>query len=74
MSSALPLFSPASLEGIVSQVSSEALARQVYGVSLLAITVDTEAERAYLQALGQRLGLSQADRDGMHQALGIENL
>ena len=68
------LFSPASLEGIVSQVSSEALARQVYGVSLLAITVDTEAERAYLQALGQRLGLSQADRDGMHQALGIENL
>ena len=68
------LFSPASLDGIVSQVSSEALARQVYGVSLLAVTVDTDAERAYLQTLGQRLGLSPADRDPMHKALGIENL
>lgn len=68
------LFSPADLEAIVSQVSSEAMARQVYGVSLLAVTVDTDAERAYLQTLGQRLGLSPADRDSMHRALGIENL
>lgn len=68
------LFSPASLEGIVSQVSSEAMARQVYGVSLLAIDVDTDAERTYLQTLGQRLALSPADRDSMHRALGIENL
>lgn len=68
------LFSPARLEGIVSQVTSTAMARQVYGVSLLAITVDTDAERAYLQTLGQRLGLSPADRDSMHRALGIENL
>ncbi|MHB8810211.1 MAG: tellurite resistance TerB family protein [Desulfobulbaceae bacterium] len=68
------LFSPVSLEGIVSQVNSEAMARQVYGVSLLAINVDTDAERAYLQTLGQRLALSPADRDSMHRALGIENL
>ena len=68
------LFSPASLESIVSQVSSEAVARQVYGVSLLAIDVDTDAERAYVQTLGQRLGLSPADRDSMHKTLGIENL
>lgn len=68
------LFAPASLEGIVSQISTEAMARQVYTVSLLAITVDTDAERAYLQTLGQRLGLSPADRDSMHRALGIENL
>ncbi|MHB8791250.1 MAG: tellurite resistance TerB family protein [Desulfobulbaceae bacterium] len=68
------LFSPSNLEGIVSQISSEAMAHQVYGVSLLAITVDTDAERAYLQTLGQRLGLSPADRDSMHRALGIENL
>lgn len=68
------LFSPADLEAIVSHVGSEAMARQVYGVSLLAIDVDTDAERAYLQTLGQRLNLSQADRDSMHQALGIENL
>lgn len=68
------LFSPASMEEIVSQVSSEAVARQVYGVSLLAVTVDTDAERAYLRTLGQRLGLAPADRDSMHRALGIENL
>lgn len=68
------LLSPASLEGIVSQVSSEAMARQVYAVSLLAVTVDTDAERTYLQVLGQRLGLSQEDRDSMHKTLEIENL
>ena len=68
------LFSPATLDGIISQVGSEAMARQVYGVSLLAITLDTDAERAYLQTLGQRLGLPQAERDSMHQALGIVNL
>lgn len=68
------LFSPATLDGIVSQVGTEAIARQVYGVSLLAITLDTDAERAYLQTLGQRLGLPQAERDSMHQALGIVNL
>jgi uncharacterized membrane protein YebE (DUF533 family) len=68
------LFSPASLENIVCQVSSEGMARQVYGASLLAVDVDTDAERTYLQTLGQRLGLSQAERERMHQALGIENL
>ena len=68
------LFSPASLESIASQVASPELARQVYGVSLLTITIDTEAERTYIQSLGQRLGLSPEDRAGIHQALGIENL
>ena len=68
------LFAPASLEDIVSKVSSPDLARQVYGVSLLAITVDTDAERVYLRTLGQRLGLAPADLDSMHKALGIENL
>ncbi|MFZ5798214.1 MAG: tellurite resistance TerB family protein [Desulfobulbus sp.] len=67
------LFAPASLEAIVSQVKSEAMARQVYGVSLLAIEVDTDAERAYLRDLAQRLALSQTDLDTMHQALGIAN-
>lgn len=68
------LLSPASMEAIASQVSSEALARQVYGVSLLAVNVDTEAERVYLQALGQRLGIAPAERDTMHKALGIANM
>ena len=68
------LFAPTSLDGIVSQVNSPDLARQVYGVSLLAIDVDTDAERVYLRTLGQRLGLAPADLDSMHKALGIENL
>jgi uncharacterized membrane protein YebE (DUF533 family) len=49
-------------------------ARRIYAVSLLAVTVDTEAERAYLRTLAERLGLSAEERAAIHQELGIEGL
>lgn len=54
------LLAPANLEAIVNRVDSAALARQVYTVSLMAIEVDTDAERSYMQNLAGRLGLDEA--------------
>lgn len=51
------LLAPGDLESIAVQVASPETARQVYAVSLLAIDVDTPAERDYLNALAGRLGL-----------------
>lgn len=51
------LFSPADLDAIVASVNSPELARQVYAVSLMAIEVDTEEERQYMEALAGRMNL-----------------
>ena len=66
------LFSPADLETIVSSVNSAQLARQVYAVSLMAIEVDTERERQYMDALANRLGLDQAAVAEITRGLEIE--
>jgi uncharacterized membrane protein YebE (DUF533 family) len=63
------LLSPASLETIVSRVSTPEMARQVYTVSLMAIEVDTEEERLYLETLARRLGLDKASVDAIHRSL-----
>ena len=62
---------PSDIEGITRQVSSPELAVQVYAASLLAIEVDTPAERAYLRDLAGRLGLDASVTSRVHQALGV---
>jgi uncharacterized membrane protein YebE (DUF533 family) len=54
------LLSPADLETIVGSVASVELARLVYSVSLMAIEVDTEPERRYMNTLASRLGLDES--------------
>ena len=44
-------------DGLIPQVDSPDLARQFYAVSLMAIEVDTDAERTYLRHLQDRLKL-----------------
>jgi uncharacterized membrane protein YebE (DUF533 family) len=66
------LGAPKDLDGIVGRVTSGDLARQVYAVSLLAIEVDTEAEKAYMDTLAGRLGLDRAAVDEIHDQLGVE--
>ncbi len=51
------LLFPGDLDSVVSQVKSSAIAKQVYAVSLMAIEVDTDQERDYLQNLAQGLKL-----------------
>jgi uncharacterized membrane protein YebE (DUF533 family) len=62
---------PSDVDGIARQASSPELAVQVYAASLLAIEVDTAAERAYLRDLAARLGLDASAVTHVHQALGV---
>jgi len=50
--------SPKSIDSILPQIQGEELANQIYAVSLLAIELDTKAERDYLRYLQARLGIS----------------
>lgn len=61
---------PLDMDGLVAQVGDPELAAEVYAVSLLAIEVDTPAERAYLQRLATRLGLAPEVQRHLHEALG----
>jgi uncharacterized membrane protein YebE (DUF533 family) len=66
------LLSPASLDAIASQVQSPEVAKQVYAVSLMAIEVDTDAERNYIRTLAERLGLDETTVGEIHRDLGVE--
>ena len=66
------LLSPVGLEDIVSQVKSPEMAKMVYTVSLLAIEVDTDAERSYMKTLAQQLSLNESDLNDIYRTLGIE--
>lgn len=48
------------------------LGAQLYAASLLAIEVDTPAERAYLDDLGQRLGLNAETTVALEQTIGLQ--
>lgn len=62
---------PLDLEGLVRSVHSPEVAVQVYSASLLAIEVDTPAEKEYLQKLAEGLGLDAQTVSKVHQALGL---
>ncbi len=62
---------PLDLDGLVAAVDNPELAVQVYGASLLAIEIDTPAEREYLQKLADKLGLDSETVRNVHEALGI---
>lgn len=66
------LLSPVSMENIVASVKSQAMAKQVYTVSLVAIEVDTDAEQTYINTLAQRLDLDESGINDIHRKLGIE--
>lgn len=61
---------PLDLQALIDAVPNEAVAAQVYGASLLAINLDTDAELAYLQQLAQGLGLDAATVARLHQLTG----
>lgn len=62
---------PLDLDGLVRQVPSREVGVQLYAASLLAIEVDTPAERQYMQRLAQGLGLDASVVQRIHQALGV---
>ena len=62
---------PSDREGLVAEVKSPEVAVEVYAASLLAIEVDTPAEREYLRRLAERLGLDAAAVQRVHGALDV---
>ncbi len=65
------LASPKSIDSILPQVQGEELANRLYAVSLLAIKVDTKAERDYLRYLRARLGIKGETARELHGQLGL---
>jgi uncharacterized membrane protein YebE (DUF533 family) len=61
---------PLQPEALAAQAAGPELAEQVYTVSVLAIRVDSPAERAYLQRLAGGLGLDTAAVARIHRMLG----
>jgi uncharacterized membrane protein YebE (DUF533 family) len=58
---------PLDLEGLIRGVRSPEVAAQAYAASLLAIEVDTAAERDYLRRLATGLGLDDRTVQRLHQ-------
>jgi uncharacterized membrane protein YebE (DUF533 family) len=64
---------PLDLDSIIREVSSPQAAAEVYAASLLAIEVDTPAERDYLRRLAQGLALDKGVVQRLHETLGVTN-
>lgn len=63
---------PPAMHEIAMAASDPKLAEQVYAVSCLAIEVDTDAERGYLQVLARSLGLPAERVQEINSQLGID--
>ena len=62
---------PLDVDALVREVKSPEVAAQVYAASLLAISVDTDAERDYLKTLASRLNLDPAAVAKIHEAMDV---
>ena len=62
---------PLDTDAIVRAVPNQQVAAQIYTASLMAIEVDTDAEKRYLQELAGKLGLNQQVLAYLHQAVGL---
>ena len=62
---------PMDVEGVLRAVRGPEEAMQVYAASLLAIEIDTQAERDYLRDLAARLRLDAGAVDQVHRTLGV---
>jgi uncharacterized membrane protein YebE (DUF533 family) len=62
---------PLDLDALVADIPNAEVAAEVYAASLLAIELDSAAERAYLAELARRTGLQPAVTGYIHQTLGV---
>ena len=66
------LQTPMSTDAIVQAVRGQPdMAAQVYSASLMAIEVDTDAERSYLDGLARAMGLSPQTAQNIEQLMGM---
>jgi hypothetical protein len=62
---------PMETDAIARAVPNQQVAAQIYTASLMAIQVDTDAERRYLQELAGKLGVNGHAVAYFHQAVGV---
>ncbi|MGB5405917.1 MAG: tellurite resistance TerB family protein, partial [Thiogranum sp.] len=62
---------PIDIDSIARAVPNQQVATQIYAASLLAIEVDTDKERRYLQELAAALSLDDSAVGYLHSALGV---
>ena len=62
---------PMDTDAIVRAVPNQQVAAQIYTASLMAINVDTDAEKRYMQELADKLGLNRQITAYLHQAVGV---
>jgi uncharacterized membrane protein YebE (DUF533 family) len=62
---------PMETDAIVRAVPNQQAAAQIYTASLMAIQVDTDAEKRYLQELADKLDLNRGAIAYLHQAVGV---
>ena len=64
---------PMDLPGVIASAGGDLqMAAQIYAASLLAIEIDTEAERQYLRQLAQGLGLPDEVVAHIHNSMGLQ--
>lgn len=68
------LSKPADVEGLIAAIPNREIAAQVYAAALMAISVDTEAERAFLARLAQGTGLGAEPVRNLHTMVGAPTL
>ena len=61
---------PLDLDNLIQEVPNQQVGAQVYAASLLAITVDTESERAYMRKLAAGLNLNHQTVAQLHRMVG----
>lgn len=62
---------PLDLDALAAEIPSQEIAAQVYAASMLAIEVDTDAERRYLAQLAQKTGLHPMVAQHILQSMGM---
>jgi uncharacterized membrane protein YebE (DUF533 family) len=62
---------PVDVEGLAAAARNPKEAAEIYAASLMAIEVDTQAERDYLARLAAALGLARPTVDHIHRSLGV---
>jgi uncharacterized membrane protein YebE (DUF533 family) len=65
---------PLDIDGLAAEARTPAVAAEVYAASILAIDIDTEAERQYLRELARRLGLDAGTVQRLHQLTGAPSV
>jgi len=65
---------PLDIDGLAAEVRTPAVAAEVYAASILAIDIDTDAERQYLRDLARRLGLDAGTVQRLHQLTGAPSV